>query len=66
MKIPELVSVAAVDRFRGGALPKNKYSLLVRVSFQSFEQTLTDEQVRGYSERIVRALEKELGASLRA
>ena len=66
LKIPELVSVAAVDRFRGGALPKNKYSLLVRVSFQSFEQTLTDEQVRGYSERIVRALEKELGASLRA
>jgi len=66
LKIAELVWVSAVDRFRGGSLPAARYSLLVRVSFQSFEQTLTDEQVRGYSERIVRALEKELGASLRA
>ena len=66
LKIAELISVAAVDRFRGEALPRNKYSLLVRVTFQSFEQTLTDEQIRAHSERIVRALEKELGASLRA
>jgi len=66
LKIAELVSVGAVDRFRGGALPKNKYSLLVRVTFQSAEQTLTDEQIRGASERIVKALEKELGATLRA
>ncbi len=66
LKIAELVSVAGVDRFRGGSLPTGKYSLLVRVTFQSFEQTLTDEQIRGYSERIVRALGKELGASLRA
>jgi len=66
LKIPELVSVAAVDRFRGGALPAGRYSLLVRVVFQSAEQTLTDEQVRGFSARIVGALEKKLGATLRA
>jgi phenylalanyl-tRNA synthetase beta chain len=66
LKIAELVSVTAVDRFRGGSLPAGKYSLLVRVALQSFEQTLTDEQIRTHSERIVRALEKELGARLRA
>jgi phenylalanyl-tRNA synthetase beta chain len=66
LKIAELASVTAVDRFRGGSLPAGKYSLLVRVAFQSFEQTLTDEQIRAHSERIVRALEKELGARLRA
>jgi phenylalanyl-tRNA synthetase beta chain len=66
LKIPELVSVAPVDRFRGGALPAGRYSLLVRVVFQSFAETLTDEQVRGYSDRIVAELEQKLAASLRA
>ena len=58
--------MAAVDRFRGGALPAGKYSLLVRVTFQSHERTLTDEEIRSASGRIVSALEKELGAKLRA
>ncbi|MBI4466085.1 MAG: phenylalanine--tRNA ligase subunit beta [Acidobacteria bacterium] len=66
LKIPELVAVEAVDRFRGGSIPTGRYSLLVRVTLQSPEQTLTDEQIRSLSERIVRALEKELGATLRA
>lgn len=65
LKIPELMSVAAVDRFRGGPVPAGRYSLLVRVKFQSPEQTLTDAQVKSFSERIVRALESELGARLR-
>ncbi|MEE9233986.1 MAG: phenylalanine--tRNA ligase subunit beta [Candidatus Acidoferrales bacterium] len=64
--LPELVAVAAVDRFRGGALPADKYSLLVRVTFQSHERTLTDEEIRSAWGRIVSALEKELGAKLRA
>lgn len=63
--IGELVSVAAVDRFRGGAIPAGHYSLLVRVNFQSQEQTLTDAQVNEFSERIVRALERAVGARLR-
>jgi phenylalanyl-tRNA synthetase beta chain len=66
LKLPELVSVAAVDRFRGGKLPAGCYSLLVRAVFQSPEQTLTDDQIRSHSERIVEALEKKLGATLRA
>ncbi len=66
LEISELVSVAAVDRFRGGAIPRGQYSLLVRVVFQSPEQTLNDAQIRAFTERIVTALEKKLGASLRA
>ncbi len=65
LEIPELVSVAAVDRFRG-AIPKGQHSLLVRVVFQSPGQTLTDEQIRAFTDRIVTALERKLGASLRA
>ena len=66
LQLPELLSVTAVDRFRGGKLPAGHYSLLVRVVFQSPEQTLTDDQIRSHSDRIIEALEKQLGATLRA
>jgi phenylalanyl-tRNA synthetase beta chain len=65
LNIPELVSVSAVDRFRGGSIPAGRYSLLVRVLFQSAERTLAEEEIRGFSERIVAALEKKLDARLR-
>jgi phenylalanyl-tRNA synthetase beta chain len=64
--LPELISVEATDLFRGKNVPSGKYSLLVRVTFQSREATLTEAQISEYSGRIVAALEKNLGAQLRA
>ena len=64
--IAEVMSVAAADLFRGKNVPAGKYSLLVRVTFQSHEATLTEAQINDFSGRIVSALEKTLGASLRA
>jgi phenylalanyl-tRNA synthetase beta chain len=64
--IPEIASVEAADLFRGKNVPAGKYSLLVRVTFQSRECTFTDTQINDFSSRIVTALEKTLGASLRA
>ncbi len=66
LEIPELQRVEAADLFRGGQIPQGKYSLMIRVAFQSPETTLTDAQVAGYSARIVSALEQKLGASLRS
>jgi phenylalanyl-tRNA synthetase beta chain len=66
LQLPYLVSVSAVDRFRGGSIPAGHYSLLVRGVFQSAEQTLTEEEIRAHSERIVAELEGKLGATLRA
>jgi phenylalanyl-tRNA synthetase beta chain len=64
--IEEAESVAAVDLFRGGQISKGKFSLLVRVVFQSHAATLTEAQLTDFHARIVRALEQKLGASLRA
>ena len=64
--IPELQSVEAADLFRGGKMPAGKFSLMVRVTFQSGETTFTDAQISEFSARIVSALETKLGASLRA
>jgi phenylalanyl-tRNA synthetase beta chain len=66
LHIPEIVSIEAADLFRGKNVPAAKYSLLVRVTFQSRESTFTDAQISDFSSRIVAALEKNLGASLRA
>jgi phenylalanyl-tRNA synthetase beta chain len=66
LKIPEISSVEAVDLFRGKNVPEGKYSLLVRVTFQSREATFTDLQLTDFSTRIMAALEKTLNASLRA
>ncbi len=64
--IPEIASIEAADLFRGKNVPAGKFSLLVRVVFQSRETTLTEAQINGFSTRIVAALEKELAATLRA
>ena len=64
--IPEIASIEAVDLFRGKNVPAGKYSLLVRVTFQSRESTFTEARINDFSARIVTALEKSLGASLRS
>ncbi len=64
--IPEITSIEAVDLFRGKNVPAGKYSLLVRVTFQSKEATFTEAQINDFSNRIVAALEKNLSAALRA
>src|SRR6202158_2230940 len=64
--IVELAAIEATDLFRGKNVPAGKYSLLVRVTFQSREATLTEAQIGDFSGRIVTALEKNLGAQLRA
>jgi len=64
--IAEITSIEAADLFRGKNVPTGKYSLMVRVTLQSKVATLTDAQIAEYSAKIVAALEKNLGAQLRA
>ena len=64
--IKEISAIEATDLFRGKNVPAGKYSLLVRVTFQSREATLTDAQIGDYSGKIISALEKNLGAQRRA
>ena len=66
LNISEITSIDAADLFRGKNVPAGKYSLLVRVTFQSREATLTDAQISDSSAKIISALEKSLGAQLRA
>ena len=64
--IREVAGIEAVDLFRGKNVPAGQYSLLIRVTFQSRESTLTEAQLTDFSARIVATLEKQLSARLRA
>ena len=66
LNLPEVASIEAGDLFSGKNVPAGKYSLMVRVTFQSREATFTDAQVADFSAKIVAALESSLGAALRA
>ncbi len=66
LQIPELQSIEAADLFRGGQIPAGKFSLMIRVKFQSERATLTEAQLTDFSARIAAALEKNLDATLRA
>jgi phenylalanyl-tRNA synthetase beta chain len=63
--IPEVVSVAPVEIFRGASVASGKYSLLVRITLQSRQATLTEAELAAYSSRIRESLEGKLGAQIR-
>ena len=64
--IPELRNIEAADLYRGGQIPAGKFSLMIRVTFQSAQATLTDAQIADFSSRIISSLERSLDAMLRA
>ena len=66
LNIPQLETIEAADLFRGGQIPAGKFSLMIRVKFQSAEATFTDAQLNEFSARIITALQEKLGAGLRA
>jgi len=66
LNISEITSIEAADLFRGKNVPAGKYSLMIRVTFQSREATLTETQISDYSSKIVAALETSAGAQLRS
>ena len=64
-RVPELRELRPVEIFRGGSIPAGKYSILLRVKFQSKERTLREDEVAQWSGRIVDALTR-LGGVQRA
>jgi len=61
-----LVDVRLFDLYRGDQVGPGKKSLAYSLTYQSPEKTLTDKVIAKVRKKIVRALEKELGAALRA
>jgi phenylalanyl-tRNA synthetase beta chain len=61
-----LADVRLFDVYRGGQIDAGKKSLAYALTFQAPDRTLTDKDAAKAQSRIVKRLEKELGANLRA
>ena len=64
--IAELVAVTPLERIadRPPATPE-RYSLLLRLTLQSHQATLTETELAGWSARLIECLEGKLGAQVR-
>lgn len=60
-----LKKVQLIDRYTGGQIPDGKISLTYRLEYQDVSRTLEEKEVQEAQERVVRALEHDLGATLR-
>ncbi len=66
LNFPEVASVLALDLYRGKNLPPGTFSLMIRVTLQSHEGTLTESRISEISEKIIHVLQYTFGAQLRA
>ena len=60
-----IASVNVFDLYQGSQVPAGKKSLALRIGFQDYQRTLTDELVNGYFREIVAAMADLFGAQLR-
>jgi phenylalanyl-tRNA synthetase beta chain len=61
-----IADVSLFDVFEGGSLGEGQKSLAIEVTLQPVEKTLTDEEIEAVSKRIVAAVEKATGGTLRS
>ena len=64
-KSAEVVEIVLFDVYRGKGVPEGKKSMAIRVRYRSMDKTLTDEEIAALHGKIVKALEKRLGAEIR-
>ena len=60
-----LTQVREFDRYQGKGIPEGKVSLSYRLTFQSLERTLTDDEVNAAMHAIVTNLKQAHGAEQR-
>ena len=53
------------DVYEGDQVPAGKRSLAVRLLMRSSDRTLTDKDITGVRHKVLTALERDLGATLR-
>ncbi|MCX7680529.1 MAG: phenylalanine--tRNA ligase subunit beta, partial [Anaerolineae bacterium] len=62
---PLVRSAVLFDVYRGEQIGEGRKSLAYRLTYQADDRTLTDEEVARLRAKIIRRLERELGATLR-
>jgi phenylalanyl-tRNA synthetase beta chain len=66
LNIPDLKDVQLLDLYLGSKLPPGKVSVAVRLTFTNPSRTLTQEEVHGYSAKVMSVLKSNFDAEQRA
>lgn len=61
-----LTNIKLFDVYEGNNIEKGKISIAYSLTFENMDKTLTDEEINKVIEKIVKALEKQLKATLRS
>ncbi|MDE2492009.1 MAG: phenylalanine--tRNA ligase subunit beta [Elusimicrobia bacterium] len=64
--IAELQDALLFDVYEGKGIPDGKKSFAVRLTFGRDDRTLTDAEIAGFTDAVVKALSEKLGAVLRS
>jgi phenylalanyl-tRNA synthetase beta chain len=65
VKLKDLESIELFDVYCGEGVPDGKKSLAIRACYRALDRTLTDELIQNMHGKLIRAMERELGAALR-
>ncbi len=65
VKLKDLERIELFDVYCGEGVPAGKRSLAIRACYRAMDRTLTDELIQNLHGKLIRAMEKELGAELR-
>ena len=57
--------ISLFDHYKGGQIPVGKKSLTYRITYQSFDKTLTEEDVSNVHNRMLELLASDVKAELR-
>ena len=61
-----VAEIRLFDVYEGAGLPPGKKSLAITIRLQPVDQTLTDAEIEGFSQRLVAQIEKATGGHLRS
>lgn len=65
LKIKLISDIELLEVYQGSKVGPGKKSFTFRLTYQSFERTLTDEEVAKFQDQIIRQLKQELNAEVR-
>jgi phenylalanyl-tRNA synthetase beta chain len=64
-KLQKLQSIRLFDVFESEKLGEGKKSLAVNFTFADEEKTLTDKEIEGFTNKLIKAFEEDLNAEIR-
>ena len=65
VKVKYLEDVVLFDMYAGKGIPEGQKSLALRMRYRAVDKTLTDDEINNMHSKIVKALQKTLGAEIR-